>query len=339
MTCTVEYTGLRTLSSTKPLLLKLPKPSDVIRQFGIRGMFLDLNARNVALAYPQLDAWRKVRWELTRQGSIRERFNSDLPAMRPLAPAWKAARGRLACGRSVNGGGCAGRSGCESAPEGLPREARAEGHARLMEDSRRPVARVVRDTEGQTAAPLRPVRLGRLDPVIEQCADGAVHIRAAQKLGPYHDTLSKPLEHWAKIAPERLFLAQRDTQGEWRKLTYSQVLSDIRRIAAVLLRRGLSAEKPIVVLSGNDIEHALLGLRRCTPAFPMRRSRPPIRWCRGFRQAARDHRSADARACLCERWRSVRARDSRGRSPPDRAESVTRNPPRLSQTTLFDRSP
>jgi feruloyl-CoA synthase len=137
------------------------------------------------------------------------------------------------------------------------------------------MARVVRDTEGQAAAPLRPVRLGRLDPVIEQCADGAVHIRAAQKLGPYHDTLSKPLEHWAKIAPERLFLAQRDTQGEWRKLTYSQVLSDIRRIAAVLLRRGLSAEKPIVVLSGNDIEHALLGLAAMYVGIPYAPISPP----------------------------------------------------------------
>jgi feruloyl-CoA synthase len=116
------------------------------------------------------------------------------------------------------------------------------------------------DSKDQAAAPLRPVRLGRLDPVIERRPGGVIHIRAAQKLDRYHETLSHPLQHWANAAPDRLFLAQRDAQGEWRKFSYSRVLSDVKRIGAALLRRGLSVEKPIVVLSGNDIEQALLAL-------------------------------------------------------------------------------
>jgi feruloyl-CoA synthase len=130
------------------------------------------------------------------------------------------------------------------------------------------MASVARHTRKKATAPLRPVRLGKLDPVIEQRAGGVIHIRAAQELGPYHDKLSQPLEHWAKIAPDRLFLAQRDAQGEWRKLSYSQVLSSVQRIGAALLRRGLSADKPIVVLSGNDIEHALLGLAAMYVGIP-----------------------------------------------------------------------
>jgi feruloyl-CoA synthase len=118
------------------------------------------------------------------------------------------------------------------------------------------------------AAPLRPVRLGKLDVVLEKLADGTMHIRAAQPLGKYHRKLSDALEHWAKAAPERIFLAQRDLQGNWRKLTYAQVLSDVRRIGAALLRRGLSPDKPIVVLSGNDIEHALLGLAATYVGIP-----------------------------------------------------------------------
>ena len=116
------------------------------------------------------------------------------------------------------------------------------------------------DVTTSATAPLRPVRLGNLDVVLETRADGTIHIRAAQPLGKYHRKLSDALEHWARTAPERVFLAQRDSQGDWRKLNYAQVLSDVRRIGAALLRRGLSADKPIVVLSGNDIEHALLGL-------------------------------------------------------------------------------
>src|SRR5215475_6493568 len=114
--------------------------------------------------------------------------------------------------------------------------------------------------ETQAVVPLRAVRLGRPDAVLEQRPDGVIHIRAAQSLGRYHDNLSQPLEYWAKTAPDRVFLAQRDAQGQWRKLSYAQAFSDAKRIGAALLRRGLSAEKPIVVISGNDIEHALLAL-------------------------------------------------------------------------------
>jgi len=116
--------------------------------------------------------------------------------------------------------------------------------------------------------PLRSVRLGRPNPVIERRDGGVIHIRAAQELGQYHETLSQPLEHWAETAPECLFLAQRDAQGEWRKLSYSRVLSSVSQIGAALLRRGLSTEKPIVVLSGNDIEHALLALAAMYVGIP-----------------------------------------------------------------------
>src|SRR5215510_14052026 len=126
----------------------------------------------------------------------------------------------------------------------------------------------VSDVTTPAAAPLRPVRLGKPDVVLEKGAGGVIHIRAAQPLGKYHRKLSDALEHWAKTAPERVFLAQREVQGNWRKLSYAQVLSDVRRIGAALLRRGLSPDKPIVVLSGNDIEHALLGLAATYVGIP-----------------------------------------------------------------------
>src|SRR5258708_11763080 len=134
---------------------------------------------------------------------------------------------------------------------------------------------VVRETESHTAAPLRAVRLGKFDPVLEQRGGGIIHIRAAQELGRYDDKLSQPLEHWAKVAPDRIFLAQRDMQGQWRKLTYAEVLSDVKRIGGALLRRGLSAERPIVILSGNDIEHALLALAALYVGVPYAPISPP----------------------------------------------------------------
>jgi feruloyl-CoA synthase len=120
----------------------------------------------------------------------------------------------------------------------------------------------------RTSAPLRPVRLGQFDAVLEREASGVIHIRTAQVLAPYHATLSEPLEHWAKAAPDRVFLAQRDASGAWRTLSYAQVLAQTRRIGAALLRRGLSPDKPIAIISGNDIEHALLALAAMGVGIP-----------------------------------------------------------------------
>jgi feruloyl-CoA synthase len=118
------------------------------------------------------------------------------------------------------------------------------------------------------SAPLRPVRLGAFDVMLEREPSGVIHIRTAQVLPPYHATLSEPLEHWAKAAPDRVFLAQRDAEGRWRTLSYSQVLALTRRIGAALLRRGLSPDKPIAIVSGNDIEHALLALAAMNVGIP-----------------------------------------------------------------------
>ncbi|MCK9907613.1 feruloyl-CoA synthase [Microbacteriaceae bacterium K1510] len=111
-----------------------------------------------------------------------------------------------------------------------------------------------------TAAPLRAVRLGAPDAVVERRSDGTLYVRAGQPLAAYHDKISLPLEHWAQAAPDRVFLAQRDSDDRWRELTYAQVFDAVKRIGASLLRRGLSPEQPIAVLSSNCIEQALLGL-------------------------------------------------------------------------------
>jgi feruloyl-CoA synthase len=118
------------------------------------------------------------------------------------------------------------------------------------------------------AAPLRAVKLGALDAVVERRANGEFLIRTSQPLGGYHGNLNEPLEHWAMAAPDRVFLAQRDAQDQWRTLTYAQVLERVRRIGASLLRRGLSADKPIMIISGNSIEHALLALAAMHVGIP-----------------------------------------------------------------------
>jgi feruloyl-CoA synthase len=111
-----------------------------------------------------------------------------------------------------------------------------------------------------TPAGVRPVRLGPQEVVVEHKRDGTIHLRAPGKLEPYPKKLTERLEFWAQHAPERTLFAQRDGAGSWRTVTYGEALNYARTIGAALLRRKLSVERPIAILSGNGIEHALLGL-------------------------------------------------------------------------------
>jgi feruloyl-CoA synthase len=106
----------------------------------------------------------------------------------------------------------------------------------------------------------RAVSLGPRDFLIDRRPDGTIYLRSPHKLGAYPTKLTERLEYWADKAPDRVFLAQRDSSGDWRKVTYAETLKTVRAIGAALLKRNLSAERPVAIISGNDIEHALLGL-------------------------------------------------------------------------------
>ena len=105
----------------------------------------------------------------------------------------------------------------------------------------------------------RSVRLAAPAVIAERRA-GNWYLRSPHPLSSYPRTMTERLDHWARRAPERVFLAQRAPDGSWRRLTYAQARQRARRVAAALLERRLSEERPLAVLSGNDIEHALLEL-------------------------------------------------------------------------------
>jgi feruloyl-CoA synthase len=107
---------------------------------------------------------------------------------------------------------------------------------------------------------VRVVRLRTSGASAEYDADGVIRVRSDEDLGPYPKVLTDRLGQWAERTPERTCLAKRGGDGEWRRLNYAEVFSAIRRIGAALLERKLSAERPVMVLSENDLEHALLML-------------------------------------------------------------------------------
>lgn len=90
--------------------------------------------------------------------------------------------------------------------------------------------------------------------------DGTCYVRLQLPLGPYPARMTDRLDHWAQHTPDRTFIAQRAKDGSWQRLTYAEAAQRARRIGQALAQRPLSAQRPIAILSGNDLEHALLGL-------------------------------------------------------------------------------
>jgi feruloyl-CoA synthase len=110
------------------------------------------------------------------------------------------------------------------------------------------------------AAPARKVPLGAAEVKTSRRADGSILLRSPYPLDAYPDKITERLVYWARETPGRAFIAQRDAKGDWRTLNYAETFSRVRAIGQSLLDRGLSQERPVAILSDNDIEHALLAL-------------------------------------------------------------------------------
>ncbi|RZN16555.1 feruloyl-CoA synthase [Bradyrhizobium sp. Leo121] len=108
------------------------------------------------------------------------------------------------------------------------------------------------------AHPLRAISFGNPAVIIERRDDGTIYLRPRSKLLDYPQRITDRLHHWAATEPHRVFMAERATGGAWREITYAELLDAARHIASALIARGLLAEKPLVILSGNSIDHALL---------------------------------------------------------------------------------
>ena len=116
--------------------------------------------------------------------------------------------------------------------------------------------------EGRTRSP----RMLAPAAIVSRDAAGRMRVGSPHPLGPYPPTLTHRLVEWADRAPDRTFLAARRADGAWERLTYRTALDHARRVGQALIDRGLSVDRPIVVLSGNGLEHAVLCLLYTSPS-------------------------------------------------------------------------
>ena len=126
----------------------------------------------------------------------------------------------------------------------------------------------------------RPLRFGVTRVTLKDGVPGTHYLKADQDLTAYPDRLTDRLQHWAHNKPNQTLFARRvklsdGSLGEWRHVTYAEAWNTARNIAQGLINRGLSTERPVVILSENSLEHALLALGCMVAGVPFVPTSPP----------------------------------------------------------------
>ena len=107
------------------------------------------------------------------------------------------------------------------------------------------------------AAPVKMISMAPPEVEVENLSDGSVILRSPQPLGEYPNSQSAWIIKWASKTPDSTFVADRTGEGgDWRRVSYEDFLSQIKSVAQALLNRGLSAERPVAILSDNAVDNA-----------------------------------------------------------------------------------
>lgn len=121
--------------------------------------------------------------------------------------------------------------------------------------------------------PFKPLPQKGPDIHVERRADGVITIRSNHPLGARPRTIAHLLDERAAQFPDRAFIKQRlPDHGPWRSLTYGQAKQITDSLAQAFLDMGLGPDAPVMILSGNSIEHAMVTLaamKAGAPAAPI----------------------------------------------------------------------
>ena len=118
--------------------------------------------------------------------------------------------------------------------------------------------------------PFRPVEFLSRDVKVERRDDGTIVMQSNHRLQSYARHVPELLAKWAAEAPDRLWLAQRrGPDREWLKLTYGEAKKQVDAVTQALLDRGFGPDRPVMILSSNSIEFALLTLAAMQARAPV----------------------------------------------------------------------
>ncbi len=100
-------------------------------------------------------------------------------------------------------------------------------------------------------------------------SDGVIYLESGYALPDHARCVGDWIVHWAETRPDTVFLAERNAEGEWDKLTYADLLLRILDLAGWLLENDASQSRPVAILSENAIDHAVVGLAAIFTGIPV----------------------------------------------------------------------
>jgi feruloyl-CoA synthase len=119
----------------------------------------------------------------------------------------------------------------------------------------------------------RAIEWLKRDIAVERRSDGVIILKSRIPLKAYEKHIPASLAKWAHETPERIWLAQRTgTERQWRKLSYGEAKRIVDGLTQGLLDLGVEDGRPVAILSGNSIEHALMtqaAMQARLPAAPV----------------------------------------------------------------------
>ena len=104
--------------------------------------------------------------------------------------------------------------------------------------------------------------------IAEGREDGTLVLRSAEPLGPFAPSMAHLFRRHAEAHPDRLLTAQRE-DDHWRSVTWGEGRTAADGLAQAFLDRGLGPDRPLMILSGNSVEHLLMTLGAHTAGVPV----------------------------------------------------------------------
>ena len=128
------------------------------------------------------------------------------------------------------------------------------------EDERGALIDSSRTLTSMIRTPTTGARFAPPDLEIDRRADGTVIVRSAHALADYPERVGDWLEHWAAATPDKTFLAERNAEGAWRRVSFGETRAQTHALAQALLDRDLGPKCPVLTLSDNSVDQGLLML-------------------------------------------------------------------------------
>ena len=157
--------------------------------------------------------------------------------------------------------------------------------------------------------------------VADRRADDSIILKSSEPLRASARCVGDWLVHWVRQTPERIFLAERgNVDAPWTTVNYRDALRQVRSIASWILAQRLSAERPLVILSDNSVDHALLALAAMHVGVPSAAISP------AYSLMSKDFDKLKSMIGLLEPARSMSPAPSRSRRRLPRSSRCIRRP-------------